>query len=58
MTTQQDPNDCLKPWARWLVNHRMRFIVVALAWLSLPWVVLAYLPEAIADIRSVVRSLK
>jgi len=53
-----DPNDTLKPWARWLLNHKMKWIVIVLAWVSLPVYFFSYLPDAFNDIRIAIRNLK
>jgi hypothetical protein len=54
----KDPNDTLAPWVRWMLNHKMRFVVIALVWLSFPFQVLSYASEALDDIRSTIWNLK
>lgn len=58
MNQDDDPNDTLKPWARWLLNHKMKWIVIVLAWVSLPVYFFSYLPDAFNDIRIAIRNLK
>lgn len=54
----KDPNDTLAPWVRWMLNHKMRFVVVGIVWLSLPIQVLLYVPEALDDTVRTIRNLK
>ena len=51
-------NDFIKPWARWMIKHRLRWVLVLIVVLAFPIYFFSYLPEAIEDFRRDIRSMK
>jgi len=50
--------DDMQPWVRWMINHKMVWIVKAVVISSFPIYFCYYLPEAISDFKHDLRRIK
>lgn len=48
----------LRPWARWLIQHKLRWVLTVLAVCSAPAYLLYYLPDAYEDFKRDLATLR
>ncbi len=51
-------NDSIRPWARRMINHKLKWLLVLIAVLAFPLYFFSYLPEALEDFRRDIEELK